>query len=47
MPLQVAVRNQINMALGDVDNMARVKQFSNMVIPLVWTEIVSARSLSS
>ncbi|KAJ1527733.1 hypothetical protein ONE63_007690 [Megalurothrips usitatus] len=39
MPLEVAVRTQINMALGDIDNMAHVKQFSNMVLPLLWTEI--------
>ncbi|KAE8747575.1 hypothetical protein FOCC_FOCC005735 [Frankliniella occidentalis] len=27
------------MALGTIDHMAHVKQFSNMVLPLLWTEI--------
>lgn len=41
MPLEVAVRNQINMALGDLGHMAHVTKFSNMVLPLLHTEIVS------
>ncbi|XP_034247579.1 scavenger receptor class B member 1-like isoform X1 [Thrips palmi] len=39
MPLEVAVRNQINMALGDLSNMAHVTKFSHMVLPLLHTEI--------
>lgn len=40
-PLKVTVRMQINMALGDLSAMAHTPQFSNMVLPLLWTEIVS------
>ena len=42
MPLEVSVRTQINMALGDLSGMAHVKQFSHMVLPLLWSEIVSS-----
>lgn len=41
LPLKVRVRYQINMALGNVESIANVKQFSNMVLPMLWTEIVS------
>jgi len=42
MPTQLYVRMQINIALGDISNMANTEYCSNQVIPLVWTEIVSA-----
>lgn len=32
---------QINLAMGDVSNMANTERCSNIVLPLVWTEIVS------
>ncbi|KAF5286498.1 hypothetical protein FQR65_LT12581 [Abscondita terminalis] len=38
LPLEVAARFQINMVLGDLESMAHVEQFSNMVLPLLWTE---------
>ncbi|KAF5281691.1 hypothetical protein FQA39_LY17712 [Lamprigera yunnana] len=38
LPLEVAARFQINMVLTDLDSMAHVEQFSNMVLPLLWTE---------
>lgn len=41
MPTQLYVRIQINIALGDISNMANTEYCSNQVIPLVWTEIVS------
>ncbi|CAH0385788.1 unnamed protein product [Bemisia tabaci] len=41
-PLKVTVRMQINMALGDLSAMAHTPQFSNMVLPLLWTEIAMA-----
>lgn len=41
LPLQLSVRFQINLAMHDVSNMAHVEQFSNIVIPMVWFEIVS------
>lgn len=39
LPLEVAVRMQINMALEDVSPISRVGKFKNMVLPLLWTEI--------
>lgn len=39
--LDLAVRFQINIALGDLSNIARVERFSNMVLPLLWMETVS------
>ena len=41
MPLEASVKNQINLALGDLSGMAHVPKFSNMVLPLLHTEIVS------
>lgn len=41
MPTQLYVRMQINIALGDISNMDNTEYCSNLVIPLVWTEIVS------
>lgn len=41
LPLEVAVRMQINMALDDVSPISRCGRFKNMVLPLLWTEIVS------
>lgn len=41
LPLEVAVKFQINMALGDLDAMHGAKSFSNMVLPLLWFEFVS------
>ncbi|KRT82644.1 hypothetical protein AMK59_3893 [Oryctes borbonicus] len=38
LPLDLAVRYQINMALNNVDKIEHVKKFSNMVIPMLWTE---------
>lgn len=40
-PLKLAVRYQINMSLGNLRNIANTDKFSNMVLPLLWTEIVS------
>ncbi|XP_015379121.1 PREDICTED: scavenger receptor class B member 1-like isoform X1 [Diuraphis noxia] len=39
MPTQLYVRMQINIALGDISDMANTEHCSNLVIPLVWTEI--------
>lgn len=41
LPLEIAVRMQINMALNDLSSIAHSGKFSNMVLPLLWTEIVS------
>lgn len=41
LPLEISVKFQINMAMRDVSNMAHVERFSNIVIPMVWFEIVS------
>lgn len=38
-PLKLAVRYQINMSLGNLRNIANTDKFSNMVLPLLWTEI--------
>ncbi|XP_076256603.1 scavenger receptor class B member 1-like isoform X2 [Rhynchophorus ferrugineus] len=39
LPINVAVRYQINMALGSIQNIANTERFANMVLPLLWTEI--------
>ncbi|XP_017774425.1 PREDICTED: lysosome membrane protein 2-like [Nicrophorus vespilloides] len=39
LPLDLAVRFQINMALGKIGSIAHVSRFDNMVLPLLWTEI--------
>lgn len=44
LPLELKVKFQINMAMRDVSNMAHVEKFSDIVIPMVWFEIVSAIS---
>jgi hypothetical protein len=41
LPLDVTVRFQINMALGDLSGTTRAAKFSNMVLPMLWTEFVS------
>jgi CD36 family. len=42
LPLDVTVRFQINMALGDLSGIPRANKFSNMILPMLWTEFVSA-----
>lgn len=44
LPLEISVKFQINMAMRDVSNMANVERFSNIVIPMVWFEIVSLKN---
>ncbi|CAG9770180.1 unnamed protein product [Ceutorhynchus assimilis] len=39
MPVNVAVRMQINMALGNIQNIANSEKFSNIVLPMLWMEI--------
>ncbi|XP_063987988.1 scavenger receptor class B member 1-like isoform X1 [Diachasmimorpha longicaudata] len=39
LPVDLAFRFQINMALQDISSIARVKRFSDMVLPLLWFEI--------
>lgn len=41
MPVKVAVRLQINMVFTDLSSMAKVERFSNMILPMLWFEIVS------
>jgi scavenger receptor class B protein 1 len=40
-PVDLAFRFQINMALQDISAIENVKGFSNLVLPLLWFEIVS------
>lgn len=40
-PLAVASRFQINIALQNVGHMANVEKFTDLTIPLLWFEIVS------
>lgn len=40
LPLELSVKFQINMAMRDLSSMANVEQFSNMVVPCLWFEIV-------
>jgi hypothetical protein len=44
-PLDVTVRFQINMALGDLSGITRAAKFSNMILPMLWTEFVSTTAL--
>ncbi|XP_018562646.1 scavenger receptor class B member 1-like isoform X2 [Anoplophora glabripennis] len=39
LPLQLAARFQINMALGSIGKMANCERFEDMILPLLWTEI--------
>lgn len=39
LPVDLAFRFQINMALQDIGHMARVEKFSKMTLPLLWFEI--------
>ncbi|XP_076642732.1 scavenger receptor class B member 1 isoform X1 [Halictus rubicundus] len=39
LPVNLAFRFQINMALQDIGHMARVDKFENFVLPLLWFEI--------
>jgi len=41
-PTQMYLRMQINIPVGEVSTMANSERFSNLVVPLVWSEIVSA-----
>lgn len=41
LPLELSVKMQINMALGDLSNIANTEKFSNLVLPMLWTDIVS------
>ncbi|KAL6257532.1 hypothetical protein P5V15_011106 [Pogonomyrmex californicus] len=38
-PVNIAFRFQINMALQNIEHMARVEKFSELTIPLLWFEI--------
>ncbi|XP_054280593.1 scavenger receptor class B member 1-like isoform X4 [Macrosteles quadrilineatus] len=39
LPLQLSVKMQINMALGDLSSIANSKLFSHLVLPMLWTDI--------
>lgn len=39
LPLKLAFRFQINMALQNIGHMARVQKFENFILPLLWFEI--------
>lgn len=39
LPTDLAFRFQINMVFQDIEHMARVEKFSNLVLPLLWFEI--------
>ncbi|XP_058820859.1 lysosome membrane protein 2 isoform X4 [Topomyia yanbarensis] len=39
LPLALSVKFQINMAIGDIANIAECERFSNIVIPALWFEI--------
>ncbi|KAJ8977577.1 hypothetical protein NQ317_016103 [Molorchus minor] len=39
LPIELAVRYQINMALGNIKTIANCDRFNDMVLPLLWTEI--------
>ncbi|XP_017892677.1 scavenger receptor class B member 1-like [Ceratina calcarata] len=39
LPVKLAFRFQINMVLRDIEHMARVEKFGNLVLPMLWFEI--------
>ncbi|XP_063922321.1 scavenger receptor class B member 1-like isoform X5 [Zophobas morio] len=39
LPVDLAVRYQINMALGSIKTIANAERFNEMILPLLWTEI--------
>lgn len=39
LPLNVSVKMQINMALGDLSKISNSEKFSNLVLPMLWMEI--------
>lgn len=41
LPVNLSVKLQINMAMGNVNNMNNVEQFTNLVVPMLWFDIVS------
>lgn len=43
LPVDLAFRFQINMALQDIKAISNTDGFSNMVLPLLWFEIVSLK----
>lgn len=42
-PVDLAFRFQINMALQDISKITRVEKFADIILPLLWFEIVSFR----
>ncbi|XP_049535280.1 scavenger receptor class B member 1 [Anopheles darlingi] len=40
LPLELSVKFQINMALGDLSSMTNCEKFSNLVVPTLWFEIM-------
>lgn len=42
LPVKLAFRFQINMALQNIENIARMEKFANFIFPMLWFEIVSA-----
>lgn len=40
-PVDLAFRFQINMALQDISRISQVEKFANVILPLLWFEIVS------
>lgn len=47
LPVDLAFRFQINMALQDISSIANVERFANFVLPLLWFEIVSITFINS
>ncbi|XP_014254446.1 scavenger receptor class B member 1-like isoform X2 [Cimex lectularius] len=39
LPLSLSVKMQINMAFTDLSSMSHVEQFSNLILPMLWTDI--------
>lgn len=46
LPVDLAFRFQINMALQDISMIDNVDGFSNLVLPLLWFEIVSMNKIT-
>lgn len=47
LPVDLASRFQINMALQSIGHMARVEKFSDFTLPLLWFEIVSTTNIDT
>lgn len=47
LPVDLAFRFQINMALQNIGHMTRVEKFNNLTLPMLWFEIVRIANINT